>query len=142
MYICEDTKEQVETYREYLLTNHWKNIKQKVYLTSVYKCSKCGIKHGLQLHHKTYERVGKELLSDLVYLCRDCHNEIHQLNSHGLEYKLKKKKVKTNVKKKKKPQEQEKLKGSKKKKPIDQLEKAKSNNKYLDSIDVVYIKSK
>ena len=31
----------------------------------------------LVVHHKTYERVGKELLSDLVSLCETCHDFYH-----------------------------------------------------------------
>lgn len=32
---------------------------------------------GFKVHHKTYERVGKELLSDLIRLCEICHNSYH-----------------------------------------------------------------
>jgi hypothetical protein len=40
------------------------------------KCEKCGGEtmslEQLQLHHKTYERLGRELISDLQLLCADC----------------------------------------------------------------------
>ena len=32
----------------------------------------------LTVHHPTYERLGAELLVDVVIVCRDCHNEIHR----------------------------------------------------------------
>jgi hypothetical protein len=33
----------------------------------------------LVIHHKTYARVGNELLSDVVLLCANCHNNLHLL---------------------------------------------------------------
>lgn len=39
-------------------------------------CERCGLyfpRSGLQLHHKTYERLGNELETDLELLCRECH---------------------------------------------------------------------
>ena len=37
------------------------------------RCERCGHPHSLELHHKTYERLGRELTSDLEVLCRRCH---------------------------------------------------------------------
>ena len=39
-------------------------------------CFRCG-GVGQNVHHKTYERIGTELQSDLVVLCRDCHQLVH-----------------------------------------------------------------
>ena len=39
-------------------------------------CRACGAT-TVDLHHKTYERLGCELLSDLQALCRDCHATAH-----------------------------------------------------------------
>ena len=38
-----------------------------------------GYAHGVdvQVHHKNYERVGNELESDLLTLCRNCHARYH-----------------------------------------------------------------
>ena len=84
MFRCSDTKEKVKTYEEYLKTKHWR-IKKMKKLASFKKkhkvkkkfCECCGKKSTICLHHKTYERVGKERLSDLVYLCMKCHEETH-----------------------------------------------------------------
>ena len=38
----------------------------------------CG-ETDVDLHHKTYERIGSELLTDLEPLCRPCHNALHVL---------------------------------------------------------------
>lgn len=33
------------------------------------------------VHHKTYDRIGDELLDDLVLLCKSCHKAQH--GKHG-----------------------------------------------------------
>lgn len=77
MYKCNDTGETVETYSEYLKTKHWNNIKQQMYKKYRYHCCVCGWSHGIQIHHKTYERVGNESLDDLIYICKACHKLYH-----------------------------------------------------------------
>lgn len=37
----------------------------------------------IQLHHTTYERVGRELLTDLTPLCARCHALVHVLERRG-----------------------------------------------------------
>gem|GEM_PF-4331542 len=32
----------------------------------------------LNLHHKTYERIGNEKIRDLVCLCQQCHHKLHE----------------------------------------------------------------
>lgn len=77
---CVDTKEEVRSYKEYLKTKHWRDIKKKYNKKYKYECSCCGSSDkGLHLHHITYERVGNEQLEDLVYLCKDCHSKIHSI---------------------------------------------------------------
>ena len=44
-------------------------------------CEACGYSRKLQVHHKTYERLGKERNSDLVLLCRDCHESLHRFRA-------------------------------------------------------------
>jgi hypothetical protein len=33
--------------------------------------------HDLEVHHRIYERLGNEVLSCLVVLCRRCHQHYH-----------------------------------------------------------------
>lgn len=61
----------------YYLTEHWQSVKQRYYKRHPYECNKCGKTWGLHLHHKTYERLGRERDSDLMYLCRNCHQRLH-----------------------------------------------------------------
>ena len=37
----------------------------------------CRRKYGLEVHHTTYDRLGRERPDDLVVLCEDCHAKIH-----------------------------------------------------------------
>lgn len=38
-----------------------------------YRCEACGQGPPLELHHKTYDRLGRERIADLELLCRGCH---------------------------------------------------------------------
>jgi 5-methylcytosine-specific restriction endonuclease McrA len=76
---CRDTGEVVGTYQEYLRTRHWRLIKARYRKRYKYACVECRSReNGLQLHHLTYERIGRERDSDLIYLCHDCHVKEHK----------------------------------------------------------------
>jgi len=84
MIICNDTKESVHTYYEYLKTEHWKKVRERKFNSkSKYVCECCSVSKGLQLHHKSYKRVGCERLNDLVWLCEKCHSELHKTKPKG-----------------------------------------------------------
>jgi 5-methylcytosine-specific restriction endonuclease McrA len=40
-------------------------------------CERCGGQDALQVHHRTYERLGAELDEDFEVLCRRCHATEH-----------------------------------------------------------------
>ena len=43
------------------------------------RCQVCNTdKSILDTHHRTYERLGRELDGDLIVLCRDCHRIFHE----------------------------------------------------------------
>ena len=71
-----------ETYQDYLNSDHWKSFRGKMEKKLKYKCL-CGQKDGLCLHHKTYKRLGSEHKCNVVWLCRDCHEETHVLVKSG-----------------------------------------------------------
>lgn len=68
-------------YSEFLKTPYWKAIRAYVKDKAGNKCSVCGSKTHLQIHHKTYAHHGDELhhLQDLVCVCEKCHNQIHKI---------------------------------------------------------------
>jgi hypothetical protein len=67
------------TYNQYLQSDHWKNVKYRYWKSGLIKCcGVCGAKENLDLHHKSYKRIGNERLSDLIPLCRTHHYELHE----------------------------------------------------------------
>lgn len=74
--MCKDTDELCEGYENYLKSQHWGKLRLKV-LENHPVCEKCGSDKILQIHHKTYDRLGDERLSDLQVLCQECHKKVH-----------------------------------------------------------------
>jgi hypothetical protein len=64
-------------YAEYLLTPEWKERRRLAISFAQSRCQSCGSDQRLEVHHLTYERVGKEWPGDLFVVCRPCHREIH-----------------------------------------------------------------
>ncbi len=63
---------------EYLQTPHWKRKREDKLRAVGRRCQVCN--HGpdtLEVHHRTYERLGQELDEDLTVLCRACHSTFH-----------------------------------------------------------------
>lgn len=71
--------------QQYLKSPEWKALKSKVLNRDNYTCQSCN-SNGipLEVHHITYQTFGNENLSDLVSLCRNCHQSIH--DKHGYDY--------------------------------------------------------
>lgn len=64
-------------HRTYIRSAPWKKkVKEKRDLVGN-KCELCSSEKFLQVHHLTYERLGKELMEDLQVLCADCHMKVH-----------------------------------------------------------------
>jgi 5-methylcytosine-specific restriction endonuclease McrA len=64
-----------QSYREYLKSEHWQEVRKEKLKEAGYKCQKCGAKESLDIHHLTYARLGHERMSDLQALCRSCHRK-------------------------------------------------------------------
>jgi 5-methylcytosine-specific restriction endonuclease McrA len=64
-------------YNEYLLSPEWYARRLAVLKRDGNKCRACQ-DDASQVHHLTYERVGKEPLEDLVAICDGCHERLHQ----------------------------------------------------------------
>jgi hypothetical protein len=61
-------------YRAHLASARWKNIRQDLFRLRGNRCERCGHGHWrLEVHHKTYERLGRERASDLEVVCPTCH---------------------------------------------------------------------
>ena len=59
---------------EYYKTGHWQDFRKKVGEFWDWHCALCyGARPLLDVHHRTYDRLGHEELTDCVLLCRNCH---------------------------------------------------------------------
>lgn len=64
-------------YAEYLTTPHWKRLAYEAKERAHWQCALCSSSDRLEAHHRTYVRLGKELVTDLVVLCWRCHSRFH-----------------------------------------------------------------
>ena len=74
---------------EYMGSAKWQEVRSRYYKSKLWtklldrKCYCCQQKKPCDLHHKTYKRFENEKLKDLVAICRDCHNEVHEIERLG-----------------------------------------------------------
>lgn len=66
-------------YGQYLQTEHWKQTRAAAIERAGGTCQLCNHTGELHVHHRTYERRGKELPTDLTVLCRTCHERFHNV---------------------------------------------------------------
>jgi 5-methylcytosine-specific restriction endonuclease McrA len=60
-------------YAAYMKSEAWRAKRKVVLFRAGNRCQRCGERKGLQVHHLTYDRLGRESLSDLICLCKNCH---------------------------------------------------------------------
>lgn len=69
-------------HRRYIASKAWKQRRASVVMRSNLACERCGATFGtaaaLDVHHKTYERLGHERDTDLEVLCSSCHQVADQ----------------------------------------------------------------
>jgi len=71
--------EQPLDYQSYLNSAWWKAQREKALERATYRCQLCNNPDDvLQVHHRTYERLGEELPEDLTVLCKSCHYWFHK----------------------------------------------------------------
>ena len=67
-------------YAKYLKSPRWKRIQFAVKFNQKGVCAVCGKPaKPMIIHHKSYERVGREEPGDVVGLCRVCHDVFHRV---------------------------------------------------------------
>lgn len=62
-----------EKYKTYMGSAAWAKKKLEAINRAHCRCNRCGSWYYLEVHHKTYDRLGDELPSDLEVLCKSCH---------------------------------------------------------------------
>ena len=63
-------------YKRYLKSPWWRKKREEKFKSVAYLCERCG-KAATEVHHKHYDSLGAEVLSDLEALCRPCHKKEH-----------------------------------------------------------------
>lgn len=64
-------------YYAYLASAAWKDKRRAAIARADGRCMICNSRAPLEAHHRTYDRLGDELDSDLVVLCGACHRLFH-----------------------------------------------------------------
>jgi hypothetical protein len=67
-------------YLDYLQSIEWLQLCARALEYYGNRCAICNSPDNLQVHHRTYERLGQELITDVTILCDECH----KLNSRRL----------------------------------------------------------
>ena len=79
-----DTQFSKNNKKEYMSSVAWQLKREMVLARDKHSCRSCTSLDRLEVHHITYQRLGNEKLSDLVTVCRDCHQKIH--DKYGYNY--------------------------------------------------------
>ena len=66
------------TYGEYLVSDLFYSVKERFRASNLPQSCRVCHAPNVDLHHKTYARLGNEKLDDLIPLCRDHHDELHE----------------------------------------------------------------
>ncbi len=79
------------SYRDYLKSEHWADLRKRYWKSKLVTrneegritCAYCNSTGLLNLHHKTYKRLGGEKLHDLILLCSLHHEAAHEAEKAG-----------------------------------------------------------
>lgn len=66
------------SYADYLKTPLWQRTRALAKERALNRCQLCNSPEQLDVHHRTYVRLGREHDADLTVLCRECHGIFHQ----------------------------------------------------------------
>lgn len=72
------------TYDEYIQSDLWRRVRDRAIRLARWKCERCSTQRSLQVHHKTYARLGCESPEDLEVLCLTCHMG-HHIDQDGVQ---------------------------------------------------------
>jgi len=66
------------SYEDYIMSPHWRAKRAEYFASDLPKeCLGCG-RVPVYLHHRTYTRLSREQLLDLIPLCKNCHCRVHE----------------------------------------------------------------
>jgi 5-methylcytosine-specific restriction endonuclease McrA len=64
------------SYADYLRSDHWLDFREAM-LEEVTVCEHCDAVPSAQIHHLTYDYLGRERRGDVLVLCGPCHRKWH-----------------------------------------------------------------
>jgi 5-methylcytosine-specific restriction endonuclease McrA len=64
-------------YSAYLQSDAWQQLRPRVFDRAGGICEGCGQATATQVHHLTYKHVTNEFLWELVAICDNCHERVH-----------------------------------------------------------------
>lgn len=65
-------------YYAYINSKAWQDKRGEMLIKARHRCQMCNKSNTvLNVHHRTYDRLGHEMEEDLIVLCRDCHAKFH-----------------------------------------------------------------
>jgi replicative DNA helicase len=67
-----------DEYEEYRKTEQWQSLRGLALRRAGERCQVCNSADDLDVHHRTYARLGSEHVDDLTVLCHRCHSIFHQ----------------------------------------------------------------
>ena len=65
-------------YHHYIKSKAWARKRQTLFAARGKKCEICGSGLNVEVHHLSYERLGREKLKDLQIVCGNCHRTTHE----------------------------------------------------------------
>lgn len=65
-------------YEAYLESETWRKRRLVILERASKICECCEYYPANEIHHKTYARIGQELDTDLMAVCKFCHDQIHK----------------------------------------------------------------
>jgi 5-methylcytosine-specific restriction endonuclease McrA len=63
------------SYEAFLQSGLWRRLRQETLVQASWRCSRCGTKKKLQVHHTHYQDLTSS--SGLRVLCEHCHGRLH-----------------------------------------------------------------
>ena len=73
-------------YLEYIQSDEWRLKREWALLFWSRRCVICYSPDFIEVHHRTYERLGHEWLTDLIVLCRSCHERHYKYFNNNRQY--------------------------------------------------------
>jgi hypothetical protein len=78
-----------QRYQAYLESEHWKNLRWGCFVRDGKRCCHCNSKKNLNAHHLNYRNLTDCYLSDVMTLCRGCHDAIHlHMGTNGIPHNV------------------------------------------------------